>query len=404
MRELLSERARSSRRSEIRELLKLTEQHDIISLAGGMPDPATFPVEEFAEITQVVIKADYRKSLQYGTTEGDKRFRQAVIDWLAQDHLPLTLGEVITTSASQQGLDLMSKVFLDPEDLVFCDLPTYLGALQAFTAYHAQKVGVPIEEDGMNLDLLESRIVEAKKAGKRAKLIYLIPSFHNPTGITLSVRKRKQILEIAEKHNLMIIEDNPYGWLRYDGESLPSLKSLDRNGRVVLLVSFSKLLCPGLRLAILAAPPEIVSEIVKLKQPTDLCTPPFTQSLAYHYLAAHDFQARINQLRTVYRHKRDVMLDSLQKYLPPHAEIQWTKPQGGFFIWVRLPEFVDATKLFKRSIERKVAFVIGSAFYADGGGKNTLRLSFAEQKPEMIREGIRRLGRAIEEEITASVA
>jgi len=260
-----------------------------------------------------------------------------------------------------------------------------------------------MQDDGMNLEILEAKIKGARKAGKRPKLIYVVPNFQNPSGITLSERKRNQILELAEKHNLMIVEDDPYGWLRYEGEPLPPIKSLDRHGRVILLVSFSKLLCPGLRLAILAASGEISREIVKLKQPTDLCTPPLTQSLVYHYLAAHDFGARIERLKRVYKAKRNAMLEALEAYMPGHKEIKWTRPQGGFFIWVTLPSFVDAGELLKRAIESKVAFVSGSAFFVDGRGKNTLRLSFAEQKPEMIREGIKRLGRAVEEAISAQV-
>lgn len=405
MQELFSQRARGVKRSEIREALKLTEQPGIISFAGGLPDPETFPVEEFAEVAQKTIREDYRRSLQYGTTEGDKRFRSAVIDWLDKSlKLKLTLDELIVTSASQQGLDLVCKVFLDLGDVIFCDLPSYLGAIQAFTAFQAEKVGVPMQEDGMDLEILESKIQEARRSGKRAKLIYLVPNFQNPSGITLSEHKRKQVVELAEKYDLVIVEDDPYGWLRYEGQPIPPIKSFDRYGRVILLISFSKLLCPGLRLAVLAASPEIINEMVKLKQPTDLCTPPFTQSLAYHYLTTYDFSTRLEFLRNIYKQKRDTMLEALEAYMPAHPEIHWTRPQGGFFIWVTLPEFLDAGKLLQRALERKVAFVTGSAFFVDGSGKNTLRLSFAEQKPEIIREGIRRLAKAIEEEISAQVA
>jgi 2-aminoadipate transaminase len=403
MRELLSQRAQGVKRSEIRELLKLTQQPAIISFAGGLPDPETFPVAEFAQAAQRAIQEDYRKSLQYGTTEGDKRFRQAVIEWLSQEGLRLTLEQVISTSAAQQGLDLICKVFLDPGDAVFCDLPTYLGALQAFTAHQAKIVGIPLEDDGMNLEILKEKIEETRRGGRHPKLIYLIPNFQNPSGITLSERKRRQVLEIAQEHNLLIVEDDPYGWLRYEGKAIPSIKSLDRFGRVITLISFSKLLCPGLRLGVLAASAEIIGELVKLKQPTDLCTPPFTQSLAYHYLASHDFHKRIEGLKRVYKEKRDAMLEALDQYMPAHREIHWTHPQGGFFIWMTLPEAIDSSALLKRAIASQVAFVIGSAFFVDGSGRNTLRLSFAEQKPELIREGIRRLGHVLEEALSVSV-
>jgi 2-aminoadipate transaminase len=404
MRELLSQRTQGVKRSEIRELLKLTEQPGIISLAGGLPDPQSFPVEEFREILDEVIQGDYHRSLQYGTTEGDRRLRQAVIDWLSKEGLSLTLEEVIATNAAQQGLDLISKVFLDPGDIVFCDLPTYLGAIQAFKAYQAKIVGIPLEDDGMDLNTLESRLAELSRRGQRAKLIYLVPNFQNPTGITMSERKRRRIVELAEQHNVLLIEDDPYGWLRYEGRALPSLKSFDRVGRVVLLVSFSKLLCPGLRLGILSASPEIVSEIVKLKQPTDLCTPPLTQSLVYHYLASHDFPRRIENLRRIYKEKRDAMLEALDEYMPSHSRIHWTRPHGGFFVWMTLPESMDTSELLQQALHSRVAFVIGSAFFADGGGKNTLRLSFAEHTPEKIREGIRRLADVIEEALAARVS
>ncbi len=403
MRELLSQRARGVKRSEIRELLKLTEQPGIISFAGGLPDPETFPTQEFAQAAQQVIQQDYHKSLQYGATEGDKRFRQAVIDWLTQEGLPLRLDEIIATSAAQQGLDLICKVFLDPGDLVYCDLPTYLGAIQAFTAYQAEKIGIPMEEDGMNLEVLKSKLEEARRADKRPKLVYIVPNFQNPSGITLSEAKRKELVEIAQQYNLLIMEDDPYGWLRYEDRPIPSLKSLDKYGRVILLVSFSKLLCPGLRLGILAASPDVLSEIVKLKQPTDLCTPSFTQSLAYHYLRAHDFHERIEHLKRIYKEKRDAMLEALEEYMPRHPEIHWTRPQGGFFVWMTLPEYIDSTELLRRALSAQVAFVTGSAFFVDGSGKNTLRLSFAEQKPEVIREGMCRLGQTIEEAIATRV-
>lgn len=404
MRELLSQRARGVKRSEIRELLKLTEQPGIVSFAGGLPDPESFPLEEFAQMTQRVIREDYRKSLQYGTTEGDRRFRQAVIDWLSNEGLKLTLDEVMTISAAQQGLDLICKVFLDPEDVVYCELPTYLGAIQAFTAYQAEKIGIPIEPDGMNLEILEERLEETRKSGRHSKLIYLVPNFQNPSGITLSERKRKQLVEIAQQQNLLVIEDDPYGWLRYEGDSIPSMSSFDHYGRVILLISFSKLLCPGLRLGVLAASPEVTSEIVKLKQPTDLCTPSLTQSLVYHYLSAHDFRTRIQKIKRIYKEKRDAMLEALDAHMPRHPELHWTRPQGGFFVWVTLPEFIDATELLKRALESRVAFVIGTAFFLDGSGRNTLRLSFAEQKPEVIRDGMRRLAHTIEEAISTSVA
>ena len=401
--ELFSQRAKIVRRSEIRELLKLAEKPEVISFAGGFPDPATFPHEEFAALAQKILTQDYAKALQYGATEGDRLLREAVRDWLeSEEGLRLPLEEVIITSASQQGLDLIGKVFLDPGDLVFCDLPTYLGAIQAFSAYRAEKVGVPQHEDGMDVDALEERIKEALRAGKRPKLIYLVPDFHNPTGITMSLAKRQRVLELAERYNLIVIEDNPYGKLRFEGERLPSLKRLDESGRVVTLLSFSKILCPGLRLAALIAPVKIAEQLVKLKQPTDLCTPMLTQRLACEFIRSYDFKGHIARITEIYRRKRDAMLSALEEHLPAHPQICWTRPQGGFFVWLVLPEFVDTREMFPRAVEKNVAYVIGQAFFVDHSGQNTMRLSYSEPPPELIWEGIRRLAEVIEEEIAVA--
>lgn len=404
MEELFSSRTRAVRRSEIRELLKLAERPEVISLAGGFPDPATFPHEEFAEIAERVLREDYQKALQYGATEGDRSFREAVRAWLAQDGLELSLDEITITSASQQGLDLVSKVFLDPGDVVFCDLPTYLAAIQVFTAYQAERVGIPQRDDGMDLDILEMRIEEALHQGKRPKLIYLVPDFHNPTGITMSLAKRRRVLEIAERYNLLIIEDDPYSKLRFEGQPLPLIKSLDTTGRVIFLRTFSKTLCPGIRLGMLVASPELSNQIVKLKQPTDLCSPPLTQRLAYEFMTHYDFAGHIAEIREIYREKRDAMIEALERYMPPLPEISWTHPQGGFFVWLTLPQFVDTREMFPRAVEKNVAYVVGQAFFADGSGQNTMRLSFSEPSPELIAEGIRRLSEVIEEELTVAPA
>ncbi len=405
MDELFSRRAKAVKRSEIRELLKLAERPEVISFAGGFPDPATFPHEELAALAQKVLREDYERSLQYGATEGDRLFREAVCAWLRNEGLEVEREEVTVTSGSQQGLDLIGKVFLNPGDLVFCDLPTFLAAIQTFTSFEAEKVGIPQREDGMDLEILEREIEAALAQGKRPKLIYLVPDFHNPTGITMSLAKRRRVLKLAERYDLIIIEDDPYGRLRFEGEPLPLIKSFDRTGRVILLMTFSKTLCPGLRLAILVASPKITEQIVKLKQPADLCTSSFTQRLAYEYMTHYDFEAHIKEIQGIYREKRDTMLAALEAYMPKHPGIHWTKPQGGLFVWLTLPEFVDTREMFPRAVERNVAYVVGSAFFVDGSGQNTMRLAFSEPSPELIWEGIKRLAEVIEEEIRiASVA
>ena len=398
---LFAHRARVVKRSEIRELLKLAERPEVISFAGGFPDPRTFPVQEFAEIAARIIAQDYSKSLQYGATEGDSLFREAIRDWLRSEGWQVELENILITSASQQGLDLLGKVFLDPGDVVFCDLPTYLGAIQSMTLYRAEKVGIPQEEDGMDLEVLERKIQEVREQGKRAKLIYLVPDFHNPTGITMSLEKRRRVLELAERYGLFVVEDNPYGKLRFEGDELPSLWQLAPQ-RVISLITFSKTLCPGLRLAAFIAPPEVIEQVVKLKQATDLCTSTLTQRIAAEYMRNYDFKAHIEAIREVYREKRDAMLTALEEYMPRHPEIRWTRPQGGFFVWLTLPEFVDTREMFPRAVEQNVAYVVGQAFFVDGSGQNTMRLSFSEPPPEEIREGIKRLARVIEQEIAVN--
>lgn len=404
MDELFSRRTKAVKRSEIRELLKLAERPEVISFAGGFPDPATFPHRELAAVAQKVLGEDYERSLQYGATEGDRLFREAVCEWLGRQGLALSREEVTVTSGSQQGIDLVCKVFLDPGDVVFCDLPTYLAAIQTFSAFEVEKVGIPQREDGMDLEILEEKIEAALRQGKRPKLIYLVPDFHNPTGITMSLVKRRRVLKIAERHNLAIVEDNPYGQVRFEGEPLPLIKSLDRTGRVILLLTFSKTLCPGLRLAVIVASPKITEQIVKLKQPADLCSSSFTQRLAYEFMTKYDFPEHINEIRAIYREKRDTMLKALEAYMPKHPEIRWTRPQGGLFVWLTLPEFIDTREMFPRAVERNVAYVVGSAFFVDGGGQNAIRLAFCEPTPELIREGIKRLAEVIEAEIGVASA
>jgi 2-aminoadipate transaminase len=404
MDDLFSRRAKAVKRSEIRELLKLAERPEVISFAGGFPDPATFPHEELAVLAQKVLREDYERSLQYSATEGERLFREAICAWLRKEGLEVEREEVTVTSGSQQGLDLVAKVFLDPGDVVFCDLPTFLAAIQTFTSFEAEKVGIPQREDGMDLEILEEEIEGALARGKRPKLIYLVPDFHNPTGITMSLAKRRRVLKLAERYDLIIVEDNPYGWLRFEGEPLPMIKSFDRTGRVVLLLTFSKILCPGLRLGVLIASPKITEQIVKLKQPADLCTSAFVQRLAYEYMTKYDFAAHIEGIRALYKEKRDTMLAALERYMPKHPGIHWTKPQGGLFVWLTLPEFVDTREMFPRAVERNVAYVVGSAFFVDGSGQNTMRLAFSEPTPELIWEGIKRLGEVIAEELQLATA
>ena len=401
MKHHFSRRVAGAKRSAIRELLKLTEQPDIISFGGGLPAPETFPHEEMAEIAAEIIRENYANVLQYGLTEGSKTLRQAVCDWLGPQGISTTIHELLVTTASQQALDLVCKAFIDPGDVIFCGLPTYLGAVQAFTLFQVDKIGVPLEDDGMDLDELERRIDAAKSAGKTMKAIYVIPDFQNPSGITISLEKRKRVLEIARREDLLVFEDNPYGHLRFAGEPVPSICSMDDEGRVILLLTFSKTLCAGLRLAVMLARGDLMDALVRAKQASDLCTSKLTQHLAAQYILRNGLEDHLEEIRPIYREKRDAMVAALERYMPEDAGITWTEPEGGLFVWMRLPEGIDATDMLQEAIKRKVAYVPGASAYVDGGGQNTIRLSFSLATPETIDEGIRRLADVVRTTIEA---
>jgi len=394
-----SERVKGAKRSAIRELLKLTAQPEIISFGGGLPAPETFPHEEMAKIAEEAIREDYSKVLQYGMTEGSRTLRQAVCDWLRPQGVDASVDDLLVTTASQQALDLLCKAFIDPGDVIFCGLPTYLGAVQVFRLFQTSMVGVPLEDDGMDLDQLEARIEEVREAGTPMKAIYVIPDFQNPSGITMSLEKRKRLLEIAKREDLLIFEDNPYGQLRFAGEPVPSICSLDDEGRVMLLLTFSKTLSAGLRLAVMLARGDLMDALVRAKQATDLCTSRLIQHLAAQYMLRYGIEKHLEEIRPVYKEKRNAMIEALERYMPADAGISWTEPEGGLFVWVRLPEWIDTTEMLEAAIERKVAYVPGTSSYVDGGGQNTLRLAFSLATPDVINEGIRRLADVVKETI-----
>jgi len=379
--------------SAIREILKLVQKPEVISLAGGLPDPATFPAEEIRGIVNKILSNNSAQVLQYGTTEGLPGLRKSILEFLSTDGIKGNLENIIITSGSQQGLDLVGKVFLSPEDVAIVELPSYLAALSAFRSYGGELVGIPMDEEGMQMDLLEEKLTQLKEEGKKVKFIYTISNFQNPAGVTMSLSRRKKILKIAQKFNLFIVEDNPYEKLRFEGESIPSIYSLDTDGRVISLGTFSKILCPGLRLAWMLGNKEIIGKLALLKQATDLCTNILSQSIAYEYFQLGKFTENIEGNIDIYREKRDAMLDALERYFPPQAT--WTKPQGGFFIIATLPDYIDTGEMMIEAVKENVAYVPGSPFFANGGGKNTMRLAFCYPSPEEIEEGIKRIGKVI---------
>jgi 2-aminoadipate transaminase len=393
--------------SIIRDLLKLTQEPEIISFAGGLPAPDVFPVKAFEAASCRVLRTHGSQALQYSASEGYMPLRRWIVDYMAAYGIEAKVDNVLITSGSQQALDLIGKVLINPGDLILTEKPTYLGALQAWRAYQAEYSSVPIDDNGVRTDLLE----EALSGGP--KFMYILPNFQNPGGVTLSLDRRLDLIEIADRYGIPIVEDDPYGELRYEGEHLPPLVVLDaqrHNGRsdysnghgfirgnVIYISTFSKTLAPGLRLAWIVAPADVIDRCVVAKQGMDLHTSTFVQMTAYEVLKDDFLKSHVQLIRQVYGERRDVMLDALERYFPPGAS--WTRPQGGLFLWATLPQEIDTLALMPKAIENKVIYVPGSAFYPDGTGHNTFRLNFSNAKPEQIQLGIRRLGEVLEAEL-----
>ncbi|MCL4561350.1 MAG: PLP-dependent aminotransferase family protein [Chloroflexi bacterium] len=385
--------------SAIRELLKFTEQPEIISFAGGLPAPDVFPVKEFAEACQRVLQDCGAQALQYGTTEGYQPLREMIARHSSRFGIHASPENILITSGSQQALDLLGKIFINRGDRILVESPTYLGALQAWNAYGAEYVSVPSDEDGMITDALE----EALRTGP--KFIYILPNFQNPTGVTLSLKRRHQLVTLADRYGVPIIEDDPYGQLRFEGEHLPSVVYLDGEiranhdntyrGNVIYLSTFSKILAPGIRLAWVIAPPEVIRKLVQAKQGADLHTATFNQIVAYEVGRGGFLDQHAKYICQVYKERRDVMLEVMEEVMP--SGVHWTHPQGGLFLWATLPEDLDTADILKLAIEKKVAFVPGTSFHPNGGGKNTMRLNFSYSRPKEIQEGMVRLASVLTE-------
>lgn len=386
--------------SVIRELLKLTEQPDIISFGGGLPAPEVFPLKEFKDACNVVLETVGAQALQYSTTEGYRPLREMIARHTGRYSVAVKPENILITSGSQQALDFIGRVFLNRGDYIVVESPTYLGALQAWNAYGAQYISVPMDEDGMIVDELE----KALRIGP--KFIYVLPNFQNPSGTTLSLERRQKIVELADKYGVPIVEDDPYGQLRYEGEHLPSLVYLDSQyrgddgtytGNVIYLSTFSKILAPGIRLAWVIAPEQVILKLVHTKQAADLNTAAFNQMVAFEVGKGGFLDEHVKTIRATYKERRDVMLEMMDEMFPP--EVTWTRPHGGMFLWGMMPECVDAAEVLKVAINRKVAFVPGAAFHANGGGSNTMRINFSYAAPDIIREGITRLSVTLKEAI-----
>ena len=385
------------KRSVIRELLKLTQKPDIISFAGGLPSPETFPIEEIAELSKEVILSQGKWALQYGPTEGDPRLKDELIKVMKKDGVEINRNNILITRASPQGLDIVGRVFINRHNPVIIGRPCYMGALGAFSSYAAKFVGVELDDGGMRIDSLGEQLEKMRLEADLPKFIYIVPDFQNPSGVTMPLERRKALLEMAREYQVLVIEDTPYRQLRYVGEHIPSLFKLDAGeGYVISLFTFSKILFPGLRLGWVVASEKIIDKFVIAKQAMDLCTPPFTQAVAYEYCRRGLLDNHIKSNVALYKKKREIMLRALDEYMPEHPEINWTKPEGGLFLWVRLPSFLDVDKLFYQAVEENVAYVAGTGFYADEGGKNAFRINFSYPTEEEIVEGIKRLAKVIE--------
>ncbi|MCP3979829.1 MAG: PLP-dependent aminotransferase family protein [bacterium] len=395
----LSDSARTQTRNEIRELLKLISRADIISLAGGLPSPDAFPIDELKRIIPDTLERYGTSALQYGATEGDVGLRQELLKLMAAQEggrfREIGIDNILITSASQQALDLCSRVFISTHDAVVCGLPSYLGALGAFTACGAKLSGVLLDDSGMRTDLLEQRLVDLRRRGVRPKMLYVVPDFQNPAGVSLSLERRRELLQIAHEFDLLVIEDSPYRDLRYVGRNPPSLFDLDRDGRVISMFTFSKILFPGLRLGWVVADEEVISRLAVAKQPVDLCTSGLSQVVAREYLKTGGLGSQIARIRKLYSVKREVMLRALDDAMKPEWGVRWTRPEGGLFLWMVLPSWMKSRELFARALEAKIAFVNGDSFHCDGTGDNTLRLNFSFPEPDELRTAAARLAGVI---------
>lgn len=396
--DIFSANVLNMKRSVIRELLKLTQKPEIISFAGGLPSPQSFPVEKIKQITCDILDEKGTKALQYGATEGVPELTEQLIKLLKDtENIDITNENIIPTTASQQGLDLVAKIFCNPGDTVIVEAPTYVGALSAFNSYRVNMVDVELDTDGMNIDDLEIKLKELKGKGIKPKFIYTIPDFHNPAGVTMTLDRRKKLLEIAKRDDLIIIEDSPYRMIRFRGEHIPSLFALNSGERVMSLFTFSKILVPGFRLGWIIGPKELVEKVIIAKQAADLCSPPFNQYITAEFLKRGYLKDTLRKTITMYKEKNELMLEMLDKYMPKDKGVIWTKPDGGLFLWVTLPENVDCDEMFKKAIDKNVAYVIGSAFFPGGSKKNSLRLNFSYPSKDDIVEGVKRLAEVIKE-------
>ncbi|HEX2084290.1 MAG TPA: PLP-dependent aminotransferase family protein [Solirubrobacteraceae bacterium] len=383
--------------SAMRDLMAITERPEVISLAGGLPDTSTFPPDSYAAIMQQVAGEACARALQYGPTEGMQVVKRCIAEVMQEEGTAVHVDDVLVTTGGQQVIDLLCKTLIDPGDVIVAEGPTYPGAIPAFTSYQADVVQVSMDDDGMLVDELEATLDALERQGRRPKFIYTVPNFHNPAGVTMSLPRRRRLVELAAERELLVLEDNPYGLLRYEGEPLPTLRSLDEAEFVVYLGTFSKILSPGIRLGWTVAPRPVLQKMNVGKQAVDLCSSSMTQCFVAAYFDSGRWQDYLASLVAIYRRRRDTMLDALADCFP--AESEWTHPEGGLFLWATLPDYLDTTDLLARALQENVAFVPGRAAFMDGRGGSAMRLNFSGVGDDDIREGIRRIGEVVREQV-----
>jgi 2-aminoadipate transaminase len=390
---LFARRTQGMTSSAMRDLMAVTARPDIISLAGGLPDTSTFPAEDFAALMARIAVDASAAALQYGPTEGLDSLKECIREVMAAEGMRVEHDDLLVTTGGQQVIDLVCRAFVDPGDIVVAEGPTYPGAVPVFTSYQAEVVQIAMDDDGMRVDELERTLDGLPRS---PKFIYTIPSFQNPAGVTMALERRRRLVEVAAEREIVVLEDNPYGLLRFEGDPLPTLYSLDQR-YVVYCGTFSKILSPGLRLGWAAAPHAVLEKLNLGKQAADLCSAPLSQFFVAEFFAQRDWRAYLRTLIDVYRRRRDVMLAALAEHLP--REAAWTSPQGGLFIWARLPDYIDTTDLLARALRQHVAFVPGRAAYLDGRGGSEMRLNFSGVDDDAIREGVRRIGEVVREQV-----
>jgi 2-aminoadipate transaminase len=394
---LFAQRAQAMKSSAMRDLMAVTARPEIISLAGGLPDTSTFPAEDFAALMSRVAVDASAKALQYGPTEGLDEVKDCIVEVMAAEGMEVEPEDLLVTTGGQQVIDLVCKTLIDPGDVVVAEAPTYPGAVPVFVSYQADVVQIEMDDHGMRTDVLARELERLDREGRVPKFIYTVPSFQNPAGVTLSLERRRELVRIAHERELLVLEDNPYGLLRYEGTPLPTLFSLDRGEYVIYLGTFSKILSPGLRLGWTSAPAPVLDKLNLGKGGVDLCSATISQQFVATYFAERDWRAYLRTLVDLYRRRRDVMLEALAEHLP--REATWTEPNGGLFIWARLPDYIDTTDLLARALRENVAFVPGRAAYLDGRGGSEMRLNFSGIGDDDIREGVRRIGKIVREQV-----